>query len=800
MSQEHELAVKLTADIERFQRNLNYAKRSLSDYSDSVEQGQKSNTGFNASLENMLKNASELRTEFVSMTAGMTVGLAGLATATVLTIDKFADQGKELEKQATMADVSVERIQSLAYASEQYGVSGDKMADILKDVNDKFGDFAQTGGGEFADFFDNILPKVGLTTDELQKMSGPEALVAVKEAMDAANIPMKDQIYYLESLGNDASALLPLLENQGQKLYELEERYKGLGVAMSEIDIANFKQMDQQLDDVGLKVERAWANAVLGSKEQIDWFSEQLVSTLNWWGALWDNWDGDPKTTNGMQSRLNGLNEEITKINKQLAYAETQKQQFVDNKKGLDWRNWNEGQDLDKTIEQLDAKRQALQDQADKLQELINKPVASAQPEVDGKGNNSSKNTGVGTTLPSAKPVYDDAKLFSYDLQLADESEKLRLAHENRLADIESYNISAAEIKARGYESLAQLREAYGQKEDEYYQSQLDAIQAREDAKNQKFIDAFQTESNSIIEANEQRRLLAEAGENALQEQENMAYDARVATLQEKYAAAYLAAGENQELKAQLNKEYMDAEQALFESHQSKLTDIEKQQANARLNAQRQQLSAYSSLLGSMSDIAGAAAGEQSGLYKTMFIASKAFAIAESIIKIQQGIASAASLPFPANIPAMATVAASTAGIVSTIQSTAMTGMAHDGIDSVPSEGTWLLNTGERVYTNDSVAKLDQMYSAVMGIYSNIYSSSAITSDQSYSSSGVTSSGSANVIVNLIEDASRAGTVEQSSDGDITTLDIRVAKLLNSATSQTSQVMKSRYRNQQYGT
>jgi len=61
-------------------------------------------------------------------------------------------------------------------------------------------------------------------------------------------------------------------------------------------------------------------------------------------------------------------------------------------------------------------------------------------------------------------------------------------------------------------------------------------------------------------------------------------------------------------------------------------------------------------------------AGEQDGIYKALFAASKAFAIADSIIKIQQGIASAASLPFPANLGAMATVAAQTAGIVSTIK------------------------------------------------------------------------------------------------------------------------------------
>lgn len=62
-----------------------------------------------------------------------------------------------------------------------------------------------------------------------------------------------------------------------------------------------------------------------------------------------------------------------------------------------------------------------------------------------------------------------------------------------------------------------------------------------------------------------------------------------------------------------------------------------------------------------------------------MFAVSKAFAIANSIIKIQQGIAEAASLPFPVNIPAMATVAASTASIVSTIEGTQVQGYKEGG-------------------------------------------------------------------------------------------------------------------------
>lgn len=114
-------------------------------------------------------------------------------------------------------------------------------------------------------------------------------------------------------------------------------------------------------------------------------------------------------------------------------------------------------------------------------------------------------------------------------------------------------------------------------------------------------------------------------------------------------------------------QEVVDARIAVENAYQTKLQNLE---------AQRQMtlLGSTANIFDSMSGIAKAYAGEQSGIYKGLFALSKAFSIAQSIIAIQTGIAQAAALPFPANIPAMATVAAQTAGIVSTIQGANMGG------------------------------------------------------------------------------------------------------------------------------
>ena len=82
------------------------------------------------------------------------------------------------------------------------------------------------------------------------------------------------------------------------------------------------------------------------------------------------------------------------------------------------------------------------------------------------------------------------------------------------------------------------------------------------------------------------------------------------------------------------------------------------------------QLTSAESIAGSLASIAANTAGKQSGIYKAMFAVQKGFAIAKAIMDIQMAVSSASwSLPFPANLGAMATVAASGASIVSNIMS-----------------------------------------------------------------------------------------------------------------------------------
>ncbi|HEE0995661.1 TPA: phage tail length tape measure family protein [Klebsiella pneumoniae] len=117
---------------------------------------------------------------------------------------------------------------------------------------------------------------------------------------------------------------------------------------------------------------------------------------------------------------------------------------------------------------------------------------------------------------------------------------------------------------------------------------------------------------------------------------------------------------------------------------EARMTSIRQRAADANqvIEAQKNTIisAATQSLFDSTAEIMRTGFGEQSAIYKVAFAASKAFAIADSMVKIQQAIASGAvSAPYPANIIAMASIAAQTASIVSNIQAVSGVGFASGG-------------------------------------------------------------------------------------------------------------------------
>lgn len=162
------------------------------------------------------------------------------------------------------------------------------------------------------------------------------------------------------------------------------------------------------------------------------------------------------------------------------------------------------------------------------------------------------------------------------------------------------------------------------------------------------------------------------------------------------------------------------------------------------------QLSAGESMAASAADSFKSILGTQSTAYQTMFAVQKAFSIAQSMIAIQTGIAQAAALPFPANLGAMATVAAATANIVSSIMS----------IASPSFDGGGYTGNGSRTGGLDGKG----------GFWAMMHPQETVIDHTKSGGKGVSFGGSGNVTVNVslqeTSDTSKQGTTEQSTGDD----------------------------------
>lgn len=166
------------------------------------------------------------------------------------------------------------------------------------------------------------------------------------------------------------------------------------------------------------------------------------------------------------------------------------------------------------------------------------------------------------------------------------------------------------------------------------------------------------------------------------------------------------------ETQLEMQKELLVQKEINEQTYADRVAEINKTNASQLEDIQAGYTSAS---LAMFSDLAGQSAqllqgiGQEGSLaYKTLFIASKAAAMAQAVINTELAATKAmAEGGLIMGIPAATAIRAVGYASVALIAGQSLAGMAHDGIDRVPETGTWLLQKGERVVTASTSAKLD---------------------------------------------------------------------------------------------
>ncbi|HCO8033490.1 TPA: hypothetical protein OB736_002300 [Escherichia coli] len=138
----------------------------------------------------------------------------------------------------------------------------------------------------------------------------------------------------------------------------------------------------------------------------------------------------------------------------------------------------------------------------------------------------------------------------------------------------------------------------------------------------------------------------------------------------------------------------MAALEKLNENHQKRMAAIEKKYADARQSIADDMYGGFAAAMTLFGQ-------ENTKAMQMAFNAHKAFSIGQATVNMWTAATDAWNDPTNVTtgqkIAAAALAVSQNMGNIANIKSTNVSGMAHDGIDNIPREGTWLLDKGERV-------------------------------------------------------------------------------------------------------
>lgn len=224
--------------------------------------------GFSSGMDKAERSSQKWRKQVESdaKMVGVALGSVALAAAAAATsvgvagfnlVKNTSKQITETDRWAKSLKMSTQNLLAWQFAAEKAGVSGDQMADIFKDIGDKIGDAVLNKSGEAVD----ALNALGLSAEKLSKATPDQQLLAIGDALGKISTNA-EKTTILESLGNDLSKLLPLFDNNNEKLQQFITLAKDYGVAPDPKSIDDLVKVNSLFEDMeaqakGLKMEIA---------------------------------------------------------------------------------------------------------------------------------------------------------------------------------------------------------------------------------------------------------------------------------------------------------------------------------------------------------------------------------------------------------------------------------------------------------------------------------------------------------------------------------------------------------------
>lgn len=240
--------------------------------------------GLDKGATNAKRKLSSVRDEMRQLinTGGkVAVSLGAVGAALVVNlVDKAGAAAQQVQNLSRISNASTREFQRNAAAAKEFGVESSKLADIYKGMQDRVGDFLQTGGGPLLGFFEEIAPQVGVTAEQFAKLSGPQALQLYVNTLERANLSQSEMTFWMEKVAGDSSRLIPLLRDGGKEMERLGDKAERLGRVVSDVNLERLAGGKRALDDLRSAMDAASTQATAVMAPAIQAIADGLNETL----------------------------------------------------------------------------------------------------------------------------------------------------------------------------------------------------------------------------------------------------------------------------------------------------------------------------------------------------------------------------------------------------------------------------------------------------------------------------------------------------------------------------------------
>lgn len=729
------LTIDLVAKVGGFVSGMDKAERASAKWSKQVQ-------------DDVAKSSAALAgIGAAAIAAGLAVGASGFQL-----LKSTSRQIAETDRWAKSLQLSTQELLAWQFAAEKAGVSGDQMADIFKDIGDKIGDAVLNKSGEAV----YALNALGLSAEKLSKVSPDKQLLAIGESLGKISTNA-EKTTILESLGNDLSKLLPLFDNNNQKLKQFIDLAKDYGVAPDPSSIDDLVKVNQLFEDMeaqvaGLKIEIAAGLAKVdltplqGSLDKLhDVLTDPLVlqgisdlvsevAQLAGWLVKAAAGAGQLAASTGNRfAALSGKIDltNIDQVNERIEYL----QKILEGKKGF----YSQSESMFGWITGVDDSAKALNDELQSLIETrdkfskASKSVLPLQVATVGTDNPFSLPPGgtngkpVKTSTSKTENAFNSRLLDLQKQAALIETTGKKTAEVTELEKI-NFDITSGNLKKLSEAQKEQLRTAAKVLDSKKEELRLN----QENARVAEYVSGLEKQNKLVRQGFDNQivgRYSGSRERSRMQDNNDIQQD--FASRQDDLLNQLQFGDIDQSLydkKKEALQNSLDERLKIQEEYYKKQDELQNDGAAGFISGLATQIEASMDLYTNMQQVGAQAFSTLTDMiinwaetgklnvkdFAATFLQSVgstllSYAAAQVAMAGLQAFTAMIGVPFvgPEIAGPAAIAATAAAGVLAIGVGTALQGQAHDGIDSVPETGTWLLQKGERVTTAKTSAKLD---------------------------------------------------------------------------------------------